>query len=119
MFALRPSLTATAAGLDPNSPADAANGTMTITFDPPVNAGQAVRLMLDERALQAPHAAQLEPEAPAAFPAAALDFAYAGLRRAAYLVRAQVDGVESAPTIDADPNSSTFGQITGPEVDLT
>ena len=119
VFVLRPKLTVTDPGLDPNAPADAANGEMTVEFVPSVVEGQTVRLMLDERTAADPQAATLLPQEPSAFPAAELVFPYADLKRAKFLVRAQVDGVESAPEIDTAPGSATFGQIIGPEVDLT
>jgi hypothetical protein len=118
VFVLRPKLTVVDPGLDPEAPAGVANGAMTIEFVPSIAEGQTVRLMLDERTDAHPQAVTLSPEAPSAFPAAELVFAYGDLRRARFLVRAQVDGIESAPEIDSTPGSVTFGQIIGPEVDL-
>jgi hypothetical protein len=119
MFSLRPRITVMDAGLDPNPPVATAKGTMRISVTPAVRQGQVVSLLLDERTAEAPAAATLTPATPAAFPEAELKFAYDGLKLATYLVRALVDGVGSAPEIDATPGSPTFGEITGPQVDLT
>ncbi len=117
---LRPSVAVPggAVALDPGPPDQPASGTVKITFSPPVVKGQEVRLMLDERAAGSPAGALLVPHpvADPDFPAATLTFAFTALKRAAYLVRAQVDGIASAPAIDADPSSPTYRQIVGPEV---
>ena len=119
VFALRPTLTVEDAGLEAAAP-DPASGTMRVAFVPPVAEGQSVALLLDQRTAVAPATARLEPEPPAGgFPAAALRFPYAGLPRGPFLLRAVVDGVESAPSVDRAPGSPTAGQITGPEVDLS
>jgi hypothetical protein len=46
-------------------------------------------------------------------------FPFSKARRARFLVRAQVDGVYSAPELGTDPDQPDFGRITGPEVDLS
>lgn len=118
-FALRPVLTVTDAGVGTGGPGGTVQGKMKVDFVPAVAEGQEVALMLDERAAVSPAAAALAPDLPGAFPAAALEFTYAGLKASKYLVRAQVDGVSSAPQIDTTAGSATFGEIIGPEVDLT
>ena len=35
-----------------------------------------------------------------------------------YVVRIRIEGAESQPEVDADPNSPSFGQVTGPTVTL-
>jgi hypothetical protein len=117
-FGLRPQLTVNAVDPDPGAPAGEARGVLTVGFVPAAAQGQQVRLMLDERVAAAPRAAILAPDPPGAFPAAELRFAYAGLRPGRHLVRAQVDGVESAVELDATPGAPTEGEITGPEADL-
>ena len=117
-FGLRPQLTVNAVDPDPGAPAGEARGVLTVGFTPAAAQGQQVRLMLDERVAAAPRAAILAPDPPGAFPAAELRFAYAGLRPGRHLVRAQVDGVDSAVELDATPGAPTEGEITGPEADL-
>lgn len=117
---LRPtlSLPQNALQTDP-APANApVSGSLKVSFSPKAEKGQEVRLLLDERIADAGQSYVLTPEAiaEAAFPAQTLTFEFKDVKRATYLMRAQVDGVESAPDMDLDPASATYRQITGPEV---
>jgi hypothetical protein len=119
-FVLRPalSLAADAVAID-GAPAGAvADGRITVGAAPAIRREQTVRLLLDERAALDPQGRQLKPEplGDAGFPAAALVFPFAQLKRSTYLVQLAVDGVASIPTLDPDPASATFGQIVGPLV---
>jgi hypothetical protein len=98
-------------------------GKLEVRFKPDIANGQEVRLLLDERAAPpapaSPQSYVLQPEAPNAFPAAVLAFPFADVKSAAYLVRAQVDGVYSAPHVGTDATQPSFGQIVGPLADLS
>ena len=80
----------------------------TVTFTPPLAAGQRVRLLLNERADPAqPDRAlrfhRLEPEAEPTAGATTLRFPSDAVEPGTYLVRAQVDGAESVLDLQADP----------------
>lgn len=92
-------------------------GVISVDFVPPVAAGQTVRLSLDARDAGATVRVVLEAEV-AVLPAARLDFRFEGLRRARYLVRAEVDGIPSLVRLGEDAALPGFGEIIGPEVDL-
>ena len=121
VFALRPEVVVDNVSITATPTPESADGELTIGFSPAVVEGQTAWLLLDERAVTDPQGVTLAPKpvAPADFPTAQLVFPFAGLRRAKFLVRAQVDGVDSAPEVDATPGSATLGEITGPEADLT
>lgn len=117
-FALHPAITlgAVAAPLG----GDTATGTVTVTFSPPVQSAQTVRLLLDARDAAAPAHIALPGRDPAEGGVAqnALSFEFADLARGAYLVRAEVDGLVSPVAIDPDPASATYRQIIGPVLSL-
>lgn len=93
---------------------------ITVTFTPRVAQGQVVRLLLDEMVYKDPKSYVLKPESPAgAFPLAQLSFSTAAVAAGKYLVSAQVDEVYSAPQVETDPTSAQFGQIKGPEVNVS
>lgn len=119
VFALRPRLTVTSAGVSSNPTPTTATGAMTITFEPAIAKDQEVELLLDEITATDPAAARLSATTPAGFPASSVEFEYTKLKRAVYLVRAMVDGVASVHELDDVPGSPTFGTITGPKADLT
>jgi hypothetical protein len=52
------------------------------------------------------------------FPAGTLTFPFTGIRASTYLVRAHVDGIESAMEIEMDADNPNYRQITGPEVQI-
>jgi hypothetical protein len=60
----------------------------------------------------------LEPEEPASHPAATLTFSFSGIAAGTYLLRAHVDGVESAVTFGTDSTAPDYRQIIGPEVTI-
>lgn len=96
-------------------------GTIEIAFVPGIAEGQSVRLLLDAVQPEPSETLVLDPTPPAAepaFPVATMMFSFAEVPQAMYLVRAQVDGVDSAPDIDTDPDSETRGEITGPKVEI-
>lgn len=117
-FALNPAITLGAV----NAPGGGATatGTVAVNFVPPIGRDQNVRLLLDFRDPSNPAAVVLPGRAPVAGNATdvSLDFAFANLRRGAYLVRADMDGLISPVTLDTTPGSPTLGQIIGPELDL-
>jgi hypothetical protein len=119
-FALRAKLTLAADAVDaqPAQPGEPIDGTITVTFAPKIANGQDVRLLLDERAANAPKSYQLKPEplADNLFPASELVFPFQDVRAGSYHLQALVDGTASAPEIDLNPASPTFRQIVGPTV---
>ncbi|WP_229070781.1 DUF4255 domain-containing protein [Actinoplanes sp. DH11] len=83
-FVLRPAVTVTA---------DAAD--LVATFDPPLRAGQRVRLLLNEDVADAPAFHRLEPAAEFPDGATSVRFPRGSAAAATYLARAQVDAAES------------------------
>jgi hypothetical protein len=117
---LRPSVSVAAdavtiTSVDPGAPRD---GTMTVSFSPAVVEGQEVRAFLDERVASSPASHVLEPQAPSSYPAAALTFAFSGVAAGDYLLRAHVDGVESAVSFVTDASAADYREISGPEVTI-
>lgn len=101
-------------------------GNADATFTPPVGRAQRVTLLLNEvnapttRAARA-YSFRAPPRDPAtaAPEAAALAIPFRGVEAGTYLVRAQVDGAESALVADlAEPPGATFGQYVSPTVTL-
>jgi hypothetical protein len=94
-------------------------GTLTVTVAPPLQAGQSVAALLNSMDVANPAQISFAAEEPANFPANQLKFKFAGLKRAVYLLRLDIGGVATAPTVGADPLQADFGRITGPKVDLS
>ncbi len=117
-FALQPTLTLAAGAVQTAAPPvdNRHTGTIAVDFAPPVVAGQRIELLLNEQGVADAEAHVLEPQPvpPANFPLTTLTFDFAAVRAGSYLVRARVDGVESAAEVDDVPGSATFGEITGP-----
>lgn len=99
-----------------------ASGTFTITFDPPVGRSQRVTLLLGESNPPAgtpgrAYSIAAPPENGIATvgqtETAAVTFSLANVDPGDYLVRVQVDGAESALTVDAS------GKFDGPEVTIS
>jgi hypothetical protein len=93
------------------------SGTVAVSIEPPLQEGQSARLFLN--AAGSPASAAITAEAPAAFPADTLTFAFAGLPRDSYLLRVEVDEVSSLVETGNDPQQPEYGQIIGPMVDLS
>jgi hypothetical protein len=117
-FLLRPVAVPGALAAGPADPDGRHDGTLTVTLDPPLATGQAVRLLLDRVLPRPPVAAVLAPVIPAAavFPLADVAFAFTELPAGTYLLRAQLDGAESAMVVATNPADPAFGTITGPQV---
>jgi hypothetical protein len=86
-FVLRPVLTVTAGAAE-----------LVATFDPPLRAGQRVRLLLNEDTTGTPAFHRLEPAAEFPDGATTVRFPRGSAATATYLVRAQVDAAESPMT---------------------
>ena len=119
-FLLRPSLTLPGGGVVAG-PEDAEvrhDGTVTVDLVPGLVAGQTVRLLLDRTAPRPAVAAVLPAQIPggAVFPLAQVVFGFTALPAGTYLIRAQVDGAESPLTVETNPASPEFGNVTGPTV---
>jgi hypothetical protein len=117
---LRPSVSA-AAGAVTITSADAGSprgGAITVSFSPSVAEGQDVKAFLDERVTSSPASHVLEPDEPASYPAASLTFGFSGVTAGTYLLRAHVDGVESAVTFVTDSTAEGYREISGPEVTI-
>ena len=97
-------------------PAAPRDGTLDVTFSPAVIDGQDVRLLLDQRVTASPASYVLAAQVPAVFPASTLTFPFAGVVDGTYLMRAQVDGLQSAVSLGNDPSASDYRHIVGPEV---
>ena len=118
---LRSKLTIPADGIEVGEPAfEGVSGTLQVEFSPKIQAGQEVKLFLDERVSNLPRNYVLAPEAmdEGEFPAGTLTFPFTGIRASTYLVRAHVDGIESAMEIEMDADNPNYRQITGPEVQI-
>jgi hypothetical protein len=100
---------------------------LTIPFSPKVGKTQRVRLLLGEHPPPPDRAGRAYSlSAPANNGITALDqdtatvtFPLTGVAQGSYLVRAQVDGAESALVVDSDEASPTFNQFIGPKVVIT
>lgn len=117
-FALNPSITLGAVAA-PGGGATA-TGSVDVTFSPTIGSAQTVRLLLDFRDPAKPAHVALPGRDPleGGASAAILTFSFNDLPRGDYLVRADVDGLISPVTLDTTLNSSTLGQIVGPELNL-
>jgi hypothetical protein len=121
-FVLHPSISQPANAVTLTDAAAALrSGTLKLDFSPPVQAGQAVTVMLDGRDPMAQHSAVLdhEPVPPGNFPVTRLTFPFEDLPRTQYLVRADVDGFATLVETATNPAAPDFGQIVGPLVDLS
>lgn len=118
-FAILPLMTGIAAAAAPGSAAGLRSGTVTVDIDPPLQAGQSATLLLNAFGPGQLGNAAIEMNAPAAFPAGRLTFAFADLAAGDYLARVDIDGFASQPEVGADPQQPDFGRITGPLVDLS
>lgn len=98
---------------DPGSPD--ASPAITVAIAPAVVRGQAVTLLLDPLQAAAGQAAYAIPAA-AGGSGESPTFNAAGVAPATYLVRVQVDGTASVPSVDDRPGSPTRGQYAAPTV---
>jgi hypothetical protein len=89
-------------------------GTLPLTVDPAVGRNQRVALLIGDRAIPIPPRSATGPETTTnlSFPIPA-DFP-----QDTFLLRLQVDGVESPLDIDLNPNSPTFNQYIGPKLEI-
>lgn len=117
-FAISPAIVVGAITAPPGG--STATGTVDIGFTPSIRSDQAVRLLLDARNPAAPAQVILPGRDPAEGGpnAASLTFSFTNLRRADYLVRADVEGLLSPVVLDSTAGSPTYGQIIGPELSL-
>lgn len=117
-FAISPAIVVGAITAPPGG--STATGTVDISFTPSIRSDQAVRLLLDARNPAAPAQVILPGRDPAEGgpDAASLTFSFTNLRRANYLVRADVEGLLSPVVLDSTAGSPTYGQIIGPELSL-
>ena len=117
---LRPTLTVAADAVNLVAPqaGQPRNGSLKVSFSPVVGAGQTVKAFLDERTTESPRSYVLEHADEAALPSATLTFLFNEVVSGTYLLRAQVDGVESAPTLGTDPDADDYRHIIGPEVTI-
>jgi hypothetical protein len=87
---------------------------LTLGFDPPVDRGQQVSILLGDREIAAP---VREPDTE---PVATLDIPISPtFPTGTYLLRLRVDGAESQLDVDQDPSSPSFNQYSGPKVTVT
>lgn len=117
-FLLRPTVAPGAVTAGPPDAEGRRDGTIAVTLTPALAAGQEVRLILDRAAPRPPVSAVLAPNIPAnaVFPLADVIFGFNDLPAGTYLVRVQVDGAESAMTVEGNPTDPEFGNVTGPRV---
>jgi hypothetical protein len=117
-FAILPVMTPGTVTSGAGSAAGLRSGTIGVTIDPPLQAGQSAALLLNAAGAGQIGNAALDMQPPAAFPTSQLKFAFTDLAAGAYLARIDVDGFASQPEVGADPAQPDFGRITGPLVDL-
>jgi len=89
--------------------------TLKLSVTPPVGRSQRVALLVGDRTISIP-------DRPAGGPATSTDLEFpipADLPTGTPLLRVQVDGAESALTVDSNPASPTAGQFNGPTVTIT
>ncbi len=114
------------------TPLELCAGTLTIGFEPPIDAAQKVILLLNEINPPAPDAAnpgdpprpKLEAQSyrfdapPRPDATSQLAIAFQNVRQGDYLVRVQVDGAQSPLERDENPASPTFRQYIRPQVSI-
>lgn len=95
------------------------SGTVTVDFDPPLQAGQEAIVLLSAFGSGKSASAAIDATPPAAFPASKLAFSFVDLPAGDYLTRIEIDGFASDPEIGSDPAQPDFGRIIGPLVDVS
>jgi hypothetical protein len=108
-FVLRPSITASVANVT-GSGSQPRGADVTVAFQPPVGQAQRVVLLLSQ--MQGPGAFTFVAPARSAPEVASITIPVAGLAAGSYLVRVQVDGAESLPTVNS------AGQYDAPRIVL-
>ncbi|HLF26602.1 MAG TPA: DUF4255 domain-containing protein [Anaerolineae bacterium] len=93
------------------------SATVKLQVDPSVGKSQRATLLLNELSGAVPSAYTFNAPARAA-ETNTLAIPVTGIKPAEYLVRLQVDGVESLLEVDTNPSSPTFNQYIGPKVNL-
>lgn len=117
-FSLRPTLALPVNAVTSAPENGTASGKIEVQFSPNIAEGQSIRLLLEEFVDKDAknYILSHDPVPDASFPRTDLTFSFSNIKRATYLVMAQVDGVYSAPLIETDTTHPDMGQIKGPKV---